>query len=450
MCRFFFIFGLLLNFSALSLPSFIEQPPLVTAKEVLDWVNPEKAKPIKSVEELLSRLPEAYRTYFVLQYKSHSNHLSDSLHPRVIFFGADARLLLAFSGLPSDPQYDTIEMIEYEPLKAGYSFYSIHFSPDEETTVEINPQDCQRCHGSNPKPNWEPYSLWPGAYGSLHDAIFEGSQEHRSFSEFLKSSPLSKRYQYLPRPFHVESTDSLGKTHFFLNNAGVGPGSSLSLLLSALNQDRIAKLLVTSPSHLRYRPAITAAILGCEEPISDFLPIDLRVDHPTEFSEVLLETKAWMERDLERKIKVLVRDLQISRNSVLKEANLFGFRDSEVIRIAKLRFLLQKRKNPIEFDRWALSISKTSLDFNDGLTGLENLIGHYLALAYNDEDSIRRKIKLTGLPFSFTSFNPTPQSHHMGDKDPQAYRIPTYSLLTPPAEVCGLLLKEAQALSLSQ
>lgn len=450
MCRFLFILGLILSFPLQSIPSFTEQTPLVTAKDVLDWVNPEKSEPVKTVEELLGKLPKAYRTYFVLQYKSHSNHLSDSSHPRVIFFGADARLLLAFSGLPSDPNYDTLEMIEYEPQRAGYSFYSIHFNRHEETRVEINPQDCQRCHGSNPKPNWEPYSLWPGAYGSLHDAIIEGSEEHRSFIDFLKSSARTERYQYLPRPFHFESTDVFGKTHFFLNNAGVGPGSSLSLLLSALNQDRIAKLLVESPSHLRYRPAITAAILGCDAPISNFIPDDLRGNHPPNFSDVFVETKSLMEKDLERKIKVLMRDLQLGRDAILKEANLFGFREAEVARIAKLRFLLQKRKNPIEFDRWALSISKTSLDFNDGLTGLENLIGHYLPLAYEEKDPIRLKIKLTGLPFSFTSFDPSPHSHQMGDKDPNAYRIPTYSLLNPPTEICNLLIKEAQALSLAQ
>ena len=102
-------------------------------------------------------------------------------------------------------------------------------------------------------------------------------------------------------------------------------------------------------------------------------------------------------------------------------------------------YLLQKRKEPIGFDRWALSISRTSMDFNDGLTGLENLIGHYLPLAYEETEPVRQKVRLTGLLFSFTYLGPN-----------TLYRIPTYSLLTPPAEVCELLLKEAKALSLSK
>jgi hypothetical protein len=91
-CFFFILIGLISSF-AHSVPSFIEQAPLVSAKEIVDWVDSKNPQSVKTVEELLNKLPDAYRTYFVLQYDSHSNHLSDPTHPRVIFFGADAKLL---------------------------------------------------------------------------------------------------------------------------------------------------------------------------------------------------------------------------------------------------------------------------------------------------------------------------------------------------------------------
>lgn len=433
-----------------ALPSFLEQTPVVSSKEVLDWVSPTQASPVTSVESLLAKLPEAYRTYFVLQYDSHSNHLSDTTHPRVIFFGPDAKLLLAFSGLPSDPHFNTVEMIEYDPPAATYHFYSIHFEENQKVSVEIDPSDCKRCHGPDPKPNWEPYNLWPGAYGSLHDSILERSSEKEAFINFLNHIPSSPRYQFLPQPFHVESEDSLGNKNFYLLTAGVGPGSTLSMLLSSLNLDRIAKKIVQSPSHSRYRPAITAALLGCPEKIEDFLPSDLKENHAISFDTVFLETKNLMEKDLARKKRVLIDYLSVSEDTVLEKANLFGFRDLEIERIARLRFLLQKRKEPVGFDRWPLSISKTSLDFNDGLTGLENLLGHYLPHAYQNNDPIKQAIRVAKFPFSFTSFEPKSQSHPAGEKDPKSYRIYSFSLVKSPKTACELLLKEAKALSFSQ
>lgn len=436
---------------ASQVPPAIEQPPLVSASEVLNWVQSSPPQ-VKSVEELLQKLPEAYRTYFILQYDSHSNHSSNSKHPRVIFFGPDAKLLLAFSGLPSDSFYDTAEMIEYEPATASYAFYSIHFKKNEPTQVEINPQDCLRCHGFDPKPNWEPYSLWPGAFGSLHDRILPGTKEHHSFQEFLATYKQSPRYRLLPGPFHVESEDALGIKSYYLWNGGIGPGSSLSILLGFLNRDRMAKRLVASKSHERYRPAISAALLGCRQGIDTFLPEDLRTNHPENYESVLAETSQFMEKDLARKKRLLMNYLDVNEDFISNHADLFGFRTTEVERIARLRFLLSKRKrDSIDFDRWALSISKTSLDFNDGVSGLENLIGHYLMLAYEEDHPIRKLVPVREVPFSFTSLDPKgDHNHHSGRPDSNAYTIHTYSLMETPDLACEFLEKEAKALSLLQ
>jgi len=448
--RFVLVFFLCYFSHAQNFPSFLDQPQLVTSKDILNWVSPEQTSPVTSVEGLLARLPEAYRTYFVLQYDSNSNHLSDSAHPRVIFFGPDAKLLLAFSGLPTDPHFETIEMIEYNSRLATFDFFSIHFSENRSASVEINPSDCKRCHGPDPKPNWEPYNLWPGAFGSLHDSILDKTSEKDGFLTFLNNIPSSRRYQLLPQPFFFDSEDALGNMNFFLVNAGVGPGSTLSLLLSALNLDRMAKKLVKTPEHSRYRPAITAALLGCSKEIEAFIPSDLRANHPVEWNQVLSETKMLMAKDFRRKIKLLRNYLSIDEKLIRQKATLFGFREEEVLRIARLRFLLQKRLEPVGFDRWALSISKTSFDFNDGLTGLENLLGHYLTKAYSDTDPIRKAIKISQSAFAVTSFDPKAHSHNLGEKDPQSYRVFSYTLSTPTEEACGLLLKEARAVSLFQ
>lgn len=428
-----FILFTQVSFAAL-VPSGIEQSPLVSASQILNWVQGSSPE-VKTVEELLQKLPEAYRTFFVLQYDSHSNHSSNDTHPRVIFFGPDAKLLVAFSGLPSDSFFNTAEMIEYEPTTASYNFYSIHFEEKAPNHVEVNPQDCLRCHGFDPKPNWESYSLWPGAFGSLHDRVLPGTKEHHSFQEFLKTYQQSSRYQFLPAPFHIESEDAFGARTYYLSNAGMGPGSTLSILLGFLNRDRIAKRIVQSEFHARYRPAITAALIGCREPIQTFLPKDLAREHSETFESVLAETKLFMEKDLGRKKRALMSRLEVDEGFILDHADLFGFRDTEVERIAKLRFLLAKRKGrPLDFDRLALSISKTSLDFNDGFGGLENLIGHYLMLAYEEDHPLRKSIPLRETSFSLHS----------------KQTIQTFALAGTPDLACELLAKEAKALSLAQ
>lgn len=413
-----------------TVPPTIEKSPALSAEEVLSWVDPTHAGSVNSVEKLLEKLPEAYRTYFVLQYESHSNHQSDPGHPRIIFFGPDAKLLMGVSGLSTDPFYHTIEMIEYEPDGAAFSFYSIHFNVPGTPTIEKNPSDCLRCHGQDPKPNWEPYSLWPGTYGSLHDRIIGGTLEHNSFQQFLASYPSSPRYKHLVGPFHVQSNEGINSNNFYLTNGGVGPSSSLSILLGFLNRDRIAKKLISSPQHSLYRAAFTAALIGCPQPIDQFLPAGVRDNHPSNYSDVFHETKAMMVKDFSRKLRTLMRHLDVDKTEIMKHADLFGFRGDEVERIAKLRFLLTKRKHPIDFDRWALSISRSSLDFNDGVSGLQNLVGHYLPVAYSAEEPLYRLMPIKTVSFSLPSIN-----------------IDTFSLSSEIEPACDFLQKEAQILS---
>lgn len=420
------------------LPKGIEQTPLVRASDILEWVENQNERPVRSVEELLEKLPEAYRSYFVLQYESHSNHQADPIHPRIIFFGPDAKLLVGVSGLVSDPFFNTIEMIEYEPQSASFSFYSVHFNPrKQKPRVERNPKDCQRCHSPDPKPNWEPYNLWPGAYGSVHDQILAGTKEYQGFQKFLEAYPNSSRYRFLPGPFYVEAQDSFGSRHFYLSHRGVGPNSSLSILLNFLNRDRMAKKLLSSPKHLKYRPAFVAALIGCPQPITEFLSNDLKTQHPTDYSKILTETRHLMIKDFNRKLKVLVRQLGIPQSKIAQQADSFGMRPDEQERVAKLRFLLNQKNSTIDFDRWPLSISKTSLDFNDGVSGLENLIGHYLPLAYLEYEPLRRLIPIRETPLSFTALDAQTD-----------YAIKTFSLSSEVEPACELLLGEARGQSL--
>lgn len=419
MQKLWFVFFLIISFSSHA---------SISAKQVIDWVEAEGES--SSVESVLEKLPPIYRSYFVLQYRSHSNHQASPLNPRVIFFGPDARLLFAFSGLPTDPHYNTIEMIEYEKESASFRFYSVHFQENKKAQIDVQPRQCQNCHGPDPKPNWEPYSLWPGAYGSLHDRVLKGTTEHKSFESFLASYLNSSRYRFLEGPFHVETKDFAGHSEYYLSNRMMGPGSALSALLSSLNQERIAKKLVLSPNHEQYRFAFLASLIGCQEPIDDFVPVFLKRRHPQAFAEVLTETRQLMKKDIARKLRLLSSELGVPKAFILKHWDLYGLRPLELIRISRLRYLLKMRTiDPIDFDRWALGISKTSLDFNDGIGGLQNLLGLYLPLAFEEDSPIRKSIQLRKVPFHFTDSS-----------------LDTFILESELGFTCHLLLKEAHSM----
>src|SRR5262252_5540105 len=67
-----------------------------------------------TIDELLPRLDQDLLDNFTLVYETRGPQRDvDPLHPRVVLFGRDARLLLAFTGDPSGPNRDVLDVIHY-------------------------------------------------------------------------------------------------------------------------------------------------------------------------------------------------------------------------------------------------------------------------------------------------------------------------------------------------
>ncbi len=379
----------------------LEKPPVINFQGVRKLLQ----SPANwEIGRFLSQLPVAYRRHFALQYKSFSNHSATFKYPRIIFFGPDAKLLMGVSGNPLDVNFDTVEFIEYEPTNARYRFYSVHFEKEKEPQVLENPAQCLTCHGGDPKPNWESYSLWPGSYGSLHDRIPYGSIENTEFKTFIKTYQASPRYQSLVKPFYMANGPSEEKQDYFMTPGGVGSGSALSILANFLNRDRIAKKIAASPMHLFYRSAITAALLGCEGSIEDYLSPEMRMNQKRTFPESESNLTEWYFQNFERRIRVSQEYLGVAKEFIVPHVSTSQQRPEEMLRIARLRYLLDDRKvGALGFSQWSLSISRTAFDFEDGAHGLENLIGHYIPLAYSEEEPLRKAIQIKSTPFVFTS-----------------------------------------------
>src|SRR4051794_24311568 len=69
---------------------------------------------IHTIEALLPHLPESYRSSYLLLHHSRSGQSASPENPRVILFGKDAKLILAFNGDPSQSNYHFLETIEFD------------------------------------------------------------------------------------------------------------------------------------------------------------------------------------------------------------------------------------------------------------------------------------------------------------------------------------------------
>lgn len=111
-----------------------------------------------SVETAIANLPHIYHVNNVLIFSSEApgaEHVSHDT-PRVMAFGHDAALLLAWQTNPSHPDYDAIEFLEQSgsTWQAGIIDYS--------DGVVSHPTSCASCHGPQNKPLWGVHGRYIG------------------------------------------------------------------------------------------------------------------------------------------------------------------------------------------------------------------------------------------------------------------------------------------------
>jgi hypothetical protein len=163
------------------------------------WQNIENQN-TQTLEEALELLPNKFFENYVLMYRSRSLQESSFLFPRAIVFGQTARFILSFNGHPKQRGYDNLEIVQFREDTHSWEFREITFYQDRSPHLsEANPRKCLECHQSprrqnvDPRPNWEPYNFWPGAYASLDSEI-------RPLLYERYQAYLSGQRQRLPRP----------------------------------------------------------------------------------------------------------------------------------------------------------------------------------------------------------------------------------------------------------
>jgi hypothetical protein len=249
----------------------------------------------RTVEDFLKlareRNPELFAG-FTLMRESKSLQGASPAAPRAIVFGRDARLVLTFNGKPDQAGFNHVEMMQFVPTAENTGYFQlreIRFAQDGATSAslsEINPPTCARCHGTHPKPIWEEYDHWPGAYGEDDDALidFDDGRDfppsgyldseivnrHRQhlaeFRAFKKQQPTDPRYRFLRFP---EGTESPVAPYIPRGRSGqdpLRPNLRLTGLFADLNAKKIAQEFVRRGDQCfkQGAPLIMALVLDCD------------------------------------------------------------------------------------------------------------------------------------------------------------------------------------------
>ncbi len=191
--------------------------------------NPDSPKTVEQFLEVLSQKDPEFFKHFTLMRESQSLQGSTPQFPRAIVFGEDAKFVLTFNGSPNQTGYQKIEMMQFvesQDGKSGFELRELTFGKDQRPMLSAaNPAECSRCHGTDPKPIWEEYDRWPGAFGEDDDALidFDEVQKYppggydnpqyvathrqhlKEYRAFQKLRTNHERYRFLNIPRDMES-----------------------------------------------------------------------------------------------------------------------------------------------------------------------------------------------------------------------------------------------------
>ena len=112
---------------------------------------------VRHIEELLPRLPAELRAGYTLVYASRGLQGVSPEHPRVILFGRDARLIVAFNGDPSQPRHDELEILHYRERDHAFELRAVRFADGVARFSAPDPPLCLTCHGPAARPVWASY-----------------------------------------------------------------------------------------------------------------------------------------------------------------------------------------------------------------------------------------------------------------------------------------------------
>jgi cytochrome c553 len=229
---------------------------------------------IRSIDTLLSKLPNDLLSRYVLMKSSRSLQEASATNPRAILFGNDARLILSFNGSAEQMGYNKLEVIQFHDATRSFELREIEFPETnggplgEAKFSQANPSSCLRCHGNDPRPNWEPYARWPGAYGEndgriprdtshqTHDLLSDlktpNIATQSDLAKFMGAAATHPRYRHLAL-LPIDKKDP--------EEWRIKAPQDFTAKLAQLNFMRVARLMQATPFYETYKFAILGGVL---------------------------------------------------------------------------------------------------------------------------------------------------------------------------------------------
>lgn len=133
--------------------------------------------------------------FYLLSFRSRSLQSATPQSPRAILFSPAADFVASFNGHSALRGSRNIEVIRFNHSTERFEFREVTFDLKNRPTVsEENPRKCLECHQSftradvDPRPNWEPYFMWPGFFG-MTDGPPLKSEKHLTQAERERLDP---------------------------------------------------------------------------------------------------------------------------------------------------------------------------------------------------------------------------------------------------------------------
>ncbi|MEQ1877276.1 MAG: hypothetical protein ABL958_11555, partial [Bdellovibrionia bacterium] len=298
-------------------------------------------------------------------------------------------LVIAYQGKNFSGLEDDLEVMEFDPVTKQFTLRSLEFHKDRAARNEPNvdsygtpemplalttdryrlsgdnPSLCLKCHRATARPNWTAYPRWPGAYGSN---IFD-MNEIRGFADFQRQSKPHGRYETL-------IDNAFGNRYTIGDDGTLFPkevnNHNLNIFLNTFNRQRVAKLVSESKDYARYKHAIFAAALGCDDFLG-YIPLAVREKEFVGDYQSLIE-------DSKKTFQISVR---------------FSDYERELRAMAGLRYLFEGRG--LEMQSWLMQRSRTKYE----LASIGQGIGQALIDGMIDNGDAEVKKMYSPLPAAF-------------------------------------------------
>ncbi|MEK8034083.1 hypothetical protein AACH06_24935 [Ideonella sp. DXS29W] len=224
--------------------------PAMTIKGLDKFI---KENDIRDVAAFLSKLPANYQKRYALMEKTRGAGKASLENPRIVFFGADARLLMNVGSDPSDPLYEQVDVAYMNKKSGGWEFAKFDFQRSGSKLVK-NPVECVQCHGTPMRPFWGKYLNWPGAFsdnpspGDQAESMTEAQARRLNELKGGKGNPA--RFQWLMwAPSYTAGYSQMLPDHDYgyaltisNNSLGYTAAESIFLRLKKKYPDRYAAL----------------------------------------------------------------------------------------------------------------------------------------------------------------------------------------------------------------